>query len=228
MLTREQDSMKRTLKSEKEKLKTMNFKEKCVYIFDYYKFPIIAIIAAIAIISYIIYAYTHEKENYLSGICINTIIADEKVPYLTDNFAAYANIDTKKFNINFDPSITLSANATDEYSMASMSKVTVWIYAKTLDIILSNQEFMDYFAGHGAFEDITTVLPADLTAQLQDYFYYSANDEGQTIPVGVDISKTTFAQNLGLKSDDTFIFGIVTSSQHTDNAIEYLRYILSY
>lgn len=229
-----------SFKKEVEKIKTMNKKDIPWYIWEYYKFPIIAIVMTIVIVGMLIQGWVeNSKPNLISGAYINaptSLGSDED--YISRTFFDYLDKDPKKNNMSIRTNLNLSTdpNTIDQMSMATTQIISAQIVSKDLDFISGSADVIDYYTQTPAiFFNLKEILPDDLYQSLEENFYYAQDDKGNfltdengdQVPVALDITDSHIVEGMGFLTDKLYI-GFVINSQRLDNIVEYVHYLYEY
>lgn len=215
-------------KTEKQKLSEMNGKEKWQYFKDYYSKKTIVGIIVIAFVSYFLYTVLSPKpETMLHVACANYSFSTEDIDALEQSVGEYLEIDPNTQDIVFDSTYYLS-----DSDYASAQKLSVLFFANELDLFISPESKFEEYAFSGSLSDLTEELPSDLYSALSDKFYMSQvrQDEepiseatGPSYVFGIYLDDTELFKDF--VSDDPPVLGIVVTSPHTENAIEFIRYL---
>lgn len=220
-------SFKEQYNKEKEKLSKMNTKEKMGYIWEYYKFWIIGILAAFTLIYGIVDAQIENaKPTYLYLTLVNSSMVSSGENTLMEDFASYAGIDQSKTKLNLDTSIQMDALVSDEYSMNSSAKMFAQFAAKTIDATVMNKDMIDFFNDKDAFDDLKTLLPADFYEAHKDRFITGTDSEGKEYICALDISDSVIFQKTNSYAETPY-FSIIVNSENKDNSIQFLEYLYS-
>ena len=167
-------------KEERESVKHKPLKEKIRYVLDYYKWPIIGVLAAVCILSGLIYSKVTDKEEVLNGLLLNAELygsgpAIAKSEALSEDFFKAMNLDEKKHQVHLNTSIAYSVNADPSAQIlnAQNQKIIVtYISAGNLDFITADRDTMLVFAYQGYFMDLTDILSKEDYAAYEPYFLY--------------------------------------------------------
>lgn len=167
-------------KKEREAMKTKPCKDKIEYIFDYYKGPIIAVLLAIIVISYLINTKLTAKEEVLNGILINTnsygsASYEETLSAISDEFLTSIELDTTKNDITLNTSITIGSSedsAMNYYNTESQMVVFAQIAAGAVDFMTADVDTLVSFAYRDYFCDLSDVLSDADYAAYEPYFLY--------------------------------------------------------
>lgn len=213
-----------SFQEEKKKFRTLDFKGKMQYIWDYYKLPIIVIIlAAIFITSIVQTMIKNSVEVVLNGYFINSYFSEEDTEQLAADFAAYAGINLNDVNINMDANISYNPEATDQMTYAALTKITAMIQLQEIDFIICDRKTFEYFSSMEAFTDLPSILPEVLyKTSEQDFIEATDSDTGNIQKVGLPVESTVLANAY----TEPVYFGILKNGSHTETSIRFLEYML--
>lgn len=235
-------ALKDEIKRENVKIKDMPFKKKAEYIWEYYKIPIIGLLAAVIFIVTFVRDYRiNKRPYYLDAIVINSDLAYSATNYLQDDYVKYAGVDTDTYNIAFDTSILIDEDKFDQMTMANSQKVMALFAAGELDVVMGPDSLMDRYGRMGSFMNLDPVISADLKKRLSDAGYeiyyatvYEDDDEGNSVPTdtypaGVYLDKSAYLASLEEGAFKTAndagkrpVFALAASSQRVENAMKLL------
>ena len=219
-------SMHDEIREQNAKLKDAPLKDKLAYYKEYYLKTTLVIIAAVILVGYIAYSMITAPSDTAFAAYLYNNTGSSMDTGLLDGFVEYAGIDTKEHDAYIDATMRYTSDASDYDGYMGLEKSMAVIAAKELDVIIGDQEAFDYFAKSECFADITTILPEDLLAQFEDKLYYYTNEEtGETLAVGIDVSDSPKLQEYHYYDYTTPLFGFIVNSNSLDNAVSFLRYI---
>lgn len=211
--------------SEKEKLKSMSWRDRFWYIWEYYKFHIIGAVVAVVLAVSIGTAFYHNSfDTVLHCIYLNSRAETEVNPApLEQDFAAYLELGKKELITTEISFISFDENATD-YSYASMAKITALVAAHDLDIIIGDQAAIDHYASLNGFANLSEDLSADVLALVKDRLYRAPNGDGAEYPCAIDLSNTSFATDSNLAQKPPLL-AIISNSENKDTVEQLIRYL---
>lgn len=225
-------SFKETLKSEsqkeKAKLKNMSGKDRIWYIWEYYKLHMLAA-AAILFVIYLIgnIIYNSTFTTRLSYIIINnSSIEPADFDTINQEFKDYMGYG-KKDQIIAEGSMYIRQNdMSSELEYASMAKISALVASNSLDVMIMDQDNVDYYNTLDALADLEQVLPDDLWQQVKDYAYYAPAESGEEIACAIDINSTIFPEKTGV-SITPCCLSVVKNSNQIDTTIDWIRFLLN-
>lgn len=222
----EKNRIKSEMKSEREKLKHMSFRDKLWYIGEYYKFHILGLIAILAVgwvIGTSLYRGTFDNVLYVMYLN-NPSQQDINSELLTKDFHDYMGFTDKQ--LISTESTYISFEGSSELGYAAMIKISALVASRTLDVMIGDQGNFDHYAALGGFLDLKQALPADVLALVKDRLIYAADDTGTTHALGISLDGTKFAEESHL-TQSPCILSLVSSTAHTDTSAAMIRYIFS-
>ncbi|MDD6662010.1 MAG: hypothetical protein PUE72_09895 [Lachnospiraceae bacterium] len=245
-------SIRETIREEWKKLSKLSWGERIVYIWDYYKPLMVAIAGVILAISIGVSIYHNMQINtLLNAYFINCNALDADGDAIASDFAAYLGGIGEKDEIHVDTMTTLDDEDMSNYGTANQMKMTAYIAAGDVDVLLLNQSAYDKYDGSGAFADLTTILTKEQLADWSDLLVYgevekqteseadtTSSDTAETIsaqentsggtevPVALKMQDALVIKEFNAYYDEPVYAVILGNSKHTDTAVEFLDYLL--
>ena len=241
-------SIRETIREEWKKLSKLSWGERIVYIWDYYKPLMVAIAGVILAISIGVSIYHNMQINtLLNAYFINCNALDADGDAIAADFAAYLGGIGEKDEIHVDTMTTLDDEDMSNYGTANQMKMTAYIAAGDVDVLLLNQSAYDKYDGSGAFADLSTLLTKEQLEQWSDLLVYgevekqtesgadtdktdsetSGNTSGGTeVPVALKMQDAPVVKEFNAYYDEPVYAVILGNSKHTDTAVEFLDYLL--
>ena len=247
--TEELSAVESEHKSEREKLKNLKGFKKVEYIWDYYKIPIIIVLAAVLLGGTYIHDILAQKDAVLYTTLVNLDYDDVLEEKLDARFISdYLQRDPKKEEVALGVLTYLSDSDLDhadtQYAMAMQTRLLADLNAHLIDVVLMNEKAFEGFASSGFLLELDDLLDSEdpelrnllqkdlkkATVILSDNhsevllnpeLEYEAVTEEQV--VGIDVSDWAFFSDAGFPS--SIYLGIITNSPRTEKALEYIRYL---
>ncbi len=206
-------------------LKPMNWKERIVHLWTYYKwvgFTVLAIAAAISIV----YGAITTTDPLFNGATVNLMLTEDGRAYITDSWKERLSDDPKDRVelvqlVNPDDAVMMGQDA-----VSATLQLSIMITAGELDYILMDKEFLGDFSTQEAFADLREILTDEQLKQLGNRVcYYS--DGTNSYPMAVDISQTEFVQNCMSYTEAAFV-AFPGNTEHMELADDFLEYLFSW
>lgn len=222
------EQFKQEAAAEKEKFSRMSLSDKLWYIWEYYKFHILALILAVALIGTVgssVYRNIYYS-NALYGYVLNNYSETpfDSTPY-NEGFAEHMGF-TRYEQLFLESSYVSYGDAATEYSYATMAKISALLAARDLDFMIMDEENFLHYMEMDAFADLEQILPDDLLAAAEGRLLYATDSAGNSRAYAISVADTGFAESSHLTQDCRYL-GILTNSQRTETAIAFLRYVLT-
>ncbi|MCR5403319.1 MAG: hypothetical protein K6E91_05780 [Butyrivibrio sp.] len=263
-------SVNEEIREQQKKLKDMTLKARIAYFWEYYKIHTIIAVAAIIFIVTIVRDIANNKPYALYAMFINVEATDSQYA-LQDGFAEFAGIDTAGEAVLVDTNANFLSSTTDSSAVATSEKAMAVISAKTLDVMLADENSFAHFAGQETFMPLTEYFSQDelkelsgrifymdqslidylMSDQYTDYILTNKYDESNKyaklaaeyqetfvfpimdyedmenpVPVGIILENSAPLTDTGAYVTKTPIAGIVTNTQHKDNAKKFIQYLM--
>lgn len=244
-------SIRETIREEWRKLSKLSWGERIVYIWDYYKPVMVAIAGVILVISIGVSIYHNMQINtLLNAYFINCNALDADGDAIASDFAAYLGGIGDRDEIHVDTMTTLDDEDMSNYGTANQMKMTAYIAAGDVDVLLLNQSAYDKYDAAGAFADLGTLLTKEQLEQWSDLLVYgevekqtesetdtASSDDGKEtssaqdttsaeVPVALKMQDAPVIKEFNAYYDEPVYAVILGNSKHTDTAVEFLDYLL--
>ena len=232
----------------KELFSQMGFKDKLIYIWDYYKWWIIGTVALVAVtVSMVTTIKENSKPVYLSIEMINTYLGNDSSNTVEEDFIKELGIDTEVYNTSFGFDMILSNDAADAGMMGFRERLIANYAAATLDVVIAPKKIIEGAANCDNYARLDEILPQDLIDELKDreyeFYYFDPlsddieDDEGDDLEpyfAGVYLDTCSYLNNMGENGayptaendEDKVIFTITANGPCHEHAAEFLRFLI--
>ena len=216
-------------KTEAEKLRPMNAKQRAGYILHYYRFWIAGVLLLLAVGFYIGDAVVQsQKEILLQGFFTNDAYNLFPAESIEKDYAATQDL-TRRQRIVFDDALYIDLGGeASEYTAASNGKLVAYTMTHELDFVVTSDEVLVYYKDSMPMKDLREILPADLQQQLGGALYTATDSEGRQSSIAVDMTRSRFVAGTGADADPrvehTYYLFVPESAPHTEQIVSFLRY----
>ena len=194
---------KKPVKEQMTPFKDLTFSEKVHYIWEYYKyFMLAAVLVIIAVVSFVI---SFQRNNYTTAFSM--VIIDGKMTgydtgtdAITTGFTRYLGIDGKKERVECDYNYSLIPKLLDQDVSASFST--------------DKEPFLT---------DLREVLTDKELETLAGKIIYYTKEDGTKIPIALDLTDTKIKTETDFTMDNP-CYGIVVTAPNLENAVAFIRY----
>lgn len=214
---------------EREKLKSMTFRKKLSYIFDYYRWQIFLTVCAVVLVLFLCDVfYQGTKENVILGFATNDDWRLFDTDTVTSQFADYLGIDASKERIVFDASLYVDLDSSVDYVVGSQGQIAATTANQSLDFLITTPDLAEHYASLLPLKDLEDFLPEDMKEDLGDALTTFTNADGSAQVCAIDLSESRFmkrAWNNPVYEGLTPFYLIVTDfSPHPDAVLSFIRY----
>lgn len=201
-------------------------KEKGIFIWDYYKIPIISIIIVLTICITVITNALIKKPIVMYTVLLNSdsqlVEADESI-FIEVLKKAGVDVENKEVDINDYLSLGISE---DEKSDVETLQVLNALFSITdLDLFVSFKDQFDLFIDKDAFADLSLLIDKDILDKHQDDLYIYKNSNGEKIVGGIILHDNSLLHEAGYYHNDVVV-GAVANGVNLENAIYFIKQLL--
>ena len=201
-----------TLKEDRQKMKGKPFKEKAGYFFDYYKWPVIIVLALAIWIGATVWQKVTAPDIRLTGVLFNTnhLLAEDQLQALIDGFSQELELEPDKETILLHTDLTyFEEEGFTSQNYESLHILSTWILAGEVDFIIADASMMEQLAAKGYLLEITDPAPG---WQMRSSYL-------------LDVSSSPILQSIYGDLSHRLTLGIATSAQHTDTLLALIEYL---
>ena len=219
---------KKPVKEQMTPFKDLTFSEKVHYIWEYYKyFMLAAVLVIIAVVSFVI---SFQRNNYTTAFSM--VIIDGKMTgydtgtdAITTGFTGYLGIDGKKERVECDYNYSLIPKLLDQDVSASQQKIYTLASTGSIDGYIASADYIDYFSTDKEpfLTDLREVLTDKELETLAGKIIYYTKEDGTKIPIALDLTDTKIKTETDFTMDNP-CYGIVVTAPNLENAVAFIRY----
>lgn len=213
----------------REKWDKMTKDQKREHIWEYYKIPIVAVLAVIAVLIWFTYIDLTHVDPLMDVIMtdMDEELLDDSAyqEFLKENdYEAYIGAVSLNQNLYFyldDPD-----NSNYETNGTSYQILYGMISSKTQEILFSQPKVFGVCAAEGAMMDLSRVLPQELLDLHEERLLYVVDEEtGEKYPYGVNVEGNPWMEQVqkGYKG----YVGIIKTTDAPEMAIDFIVYFLN-
>lgn len=204
-------------------LRRLDKTERCYYIWDYYKFPILVIGLTILLVSTFCMSSNDMIDPALHVVLINAENQDN---------SRFTNLlreteESKLPNVNITDTYSLDMASGAESNIATMQVLAGQFAVGDMDLFVADEDAFEVFAVQNGFADLGGLLPQELLAQLGNDVYCYVNDAGLKVIAGLWLHEGSLFHRAGYYHGDVLV-GIVASSQNLEEASSIVEFLIRY
>lgn len=217
-------SVKQVIREELKKLSTLTWGQRFVYVWDYYKLLMAAVLLVIALISLGVTIYKNKQLNQLLTVYMvncNSIVLNSKE--ISDEFITSIGGISEKDVIRVDTTVYLSDDGS-QYSMANQVKITAMVSSGNVDLMLMDPEMFSIYAEQDYFRDLSEVLSEE---QMKKWSDLLITDEKTGKIQGIDLTEAPALQKREAYFGDTVYGGVILNSTRLEFCDDFFEYLMS-
>ncbi len=202
----------------------MTLNQKVEHIWEYYRFHILIIFAAVIVLGSVIFNIAAYREPDLQVVMIDVLEQRESEQQGFDNFLDAYQYDKTDTVIDLNTSIKFATNAEASYISAQL--LTATILAGDVDVFFWSDDGFSAYLEQGTLMDLSQVLSAQLLAQYEDSIVYMTGEDGEVYPCAIRLQDNPWVTGNGYYSNCYFgIFSKAENLQIVSDLAEYLLQI---
>ena len=181
-------SLRERAGAEKQKIHGMTREKALRYIWTYYKIPIVGILVFIFLVIYFIHAFLNRPEDTILHVTFVNCYDDvsEKSDFHKE-FLEYADFQ-ETGEVIFDSNVFFDLSKDSDYANTYFQKTVAYLEAGTTDALICQETNMKGMAKGGRVLNLEDERSAGIYEKYKDRIVYYTTEEGEVIPVAVDIS----------------------------------------
>lgn len=210
---------------EKKTFKTMTIGEKLEHIWEYYKLVILGIVAAVALIIYVIVkAVTPEPDVVMNAVLVNANSFDVQEENCFQRYLKENNYDLESETINVNASMYLDSTNDAQTSAVSYQVLVAMTMVGEIDLLIGDEGVINMMgSGHGLYE-VEDILPAEIFEKYKEQFYTVEDSEtGETYVCGIWLPEGN-----ALKQDGYYVGEVLAAIPYTAENMDAAKDVLLY
>lgn len=211
------------MKTNKEKFKSMDTKQKLQYIWDYYRFTILGTIIGVLLVGNLAYTMLKPKPNF-----DNHLIVTSMMTLNTDK----EELDRTYFKENFNSDIyyiPADWNVIDQSTIINDQMMMLKIQVREADVFAMSQARFDRYMEIEGFdpfmplEEVPEFKPI-LEAHQDNLVMGKNSEDGKEHVYGIKVEKTNAFQGANIL--EPLVISLINPPKNMEKAIEVVNYIL--
>lgn len=215
------EKLRHFLQSEKEKLRTLNRRQRLQYFWDYYKLPIGAVLLAAAMLIYTLCYNAGPGKIDLNAVLVNAREGDSTLFSQALQAGGW-----KSPQVRVDTTLTYT-NAAElaEEDVATIQVLFAQFTMGDMDLFAANPEVFQRYTDHDGFENLGLLLPQQLQQDHPERLIRYTTEDGQEKIGGILLESGSPLHTGGYYSGPVAV-GIVSRCEHLDEALAVIEFLL--
>ena len=218
--------LKDRLNKDRQTLRALAPKERAVFIWDYYKIPILAAACTLVLLVMALVSWAGRKDIAMYAVFLNSDAGVVQTqPEKLDALLAEAGMDMDGRTIDITADLTLGTGYNSDTDGQTIQVLAAMFGISGLDVFAADQASFERYAVQDAFVDLSLFLEEALyeTEICRPYSYEDAN--GQRIVGGLVLSGGTLHE-AGYYHGEVVI-GVAANAQNLEEAVAFVRQLLT-
>ena len=217
-------NLKKRWKADREALKKLSGREKWLFVWDYYKIPLIALCCVIFLTAITLLTNAGREEVALYAVFVNSDRSfEEPDSALLDALAERAGIPMEGRTVDVTANLTLGQDLNEAYDAQTVQVLGALFGISDLDLFASDQAVFERYAQQDAFADLSVLIDRELLAGADLYTY---TVEGKTVTGGIVLHSGSALHEAGYYHGDVIV-GAAINAEHLEEAVAMLRQLLA-
>lgn len=222
---------KREDKTEKEKWKDLDGKGKWKYFSQYYLLKVVIAVLVLAVIVYTVWSILKPKTPVAFYMAyVYGQIDKEKAEDVIAEFAEKSGIDRENEQV-----VISDEFYTDQYNgLSATEKLISFSYTNQLDLVVADEDVFEKLAASGNMMNIESFLGDELYKEIEDKvfkcgysdIYLDGEEDSNEYPFGFYVKDNEIYKAIGCTELENPVVGVIASSVHSENAINFIKYML--
>ena len=196
--------------------------EKAAFVWDYYKYPIIAAGVFLIILILVLLNNIGRDKIAMYMVMVNSDAAyvecdDSGIQRLLSD----SDFDTDGRKIDINTSYTIGTRGSSSSDMETIQVLTALFSISDLDVYVADRDWFDYFAKEGGYADLSLLIDKNLLSEHEDLLYYTEDSNGNRTLSGMIIPENSVFRKAGYYHDDA-ILGVVARGENLEAAVAFV------
>ena len=216
-------NLKKRWKADWEALKKLSGQEKWLFIWDYYRIPLIALGCVMILTAITLLTNAGREEVALYAVFVNSDrTLEEPDSTLLDALAERAGIPMEGRAVDVTANLTLGQDLNEAYDAQTVQVLAALFGISDLDLFAADEAVFEGYAQQDAFADLSVLIDRELLAGADLYTYTL---EGKTVTGGIVLHSGSALHEAGYYHGDVIV-GAAVNAEHLEEAVAVLRQLL--
>lgn len=218
--------LKDRIRADREVYASLNKESRRLFLWDYYKIPILAAAAAVLLLTVAIVNWAGRRDIAMYAVFVNSDTGlVETEPEKLDALLAQGGVDMEGKTIDITADLSLGRDPNQETDGQTIQILAAMFGISGLDLFAADQEVFDRYAVQDAFVDLSLFLEPELYEASGCEPYWYENGEGRTILGGIVLKPGSALHEAGYYHADVVI-GVAANAENLDEAVEMARQLV--
>lgn len=218
--------LKERMRADREVFRTLNREERLLFIWDYYKIPILSAAVTLALLVMVLVSWSGKKDVAMYAVFVNSDAAVVQTqPELLDALLTQAGVDMDGKTVDITADLTLGRDYSNDTDGQTIQILASLFGISGLDTFAAEQETFDRYATQDAFVDLSLFLEPALYEKAGCAPYRYGNGEGREIMGGIVLYPGSALHEAGYYHE-AVIIGVAANAQNLEEAVAFVKQLL--
>lgn len=201
-------------------------RDRLLFLWDYYKIPILAVVCAAALILISVVTGTGRRNVAMYAVMVNTTACGDDVDAEALNrLLADAGVDMNGKTVDITADLHLGREL-DELGDAQTVQVLAALFGISgLDFFAADLPVFEKYAVQDAFADLSVLIDPEILARHSDDLCYYESQDGRMVLSGILLHSGTALHEAGYYAGDVVV-GIAANAENMEEALQFLIRLL--
>ena len=219
---------KQRLQADREIFRSLSKEEKPLFIWDYYKIPILSVVIALVLTVTALISWAGKKDIAMYAVFVNSDVSVvEAQPEMLNALLAESGTDMDGKTIDITADLTLGQNYSNETDGQTIQILASLFGISGLDVFAADQASFERYSSQDAFVDLSLFVAPELYEQSGCTPYRYANSEGREILGGIVLHPGSALHEAGYYHDD-IIIGVAANAENLEAAVAFVTRVLQH
>lgn len=215
------------LRQDRETLKRLEPKARLLFIWDYYRLPILAVAVSLALLIAAVGFNMGRSRVAMYAVFVNTDQTGEETDAaLLDAFLENAGADMAGRRIDVTDNLTLGRPQSEMYDGQTIQVLAALFGISDLDLFAADEPVFRRYADQNAFADLSRLIEPGLLEGHEEELYYYDTEEGQRVLGGIVLHPGSVLHRAGYYHTD-IVVGAAINGENIEEAVLFIRALLA-
>ncbi len=214
------------LKADREVYASLSKENKILFIWDYYKIPIIGVSAALVLGLLAVLTWAGKRDVAMYAVFVNSDVSVVQTnPEQLDALLTRGGVDMEGKTIDITADLTLGRDDFQETDGQTIQVLAALFGISGLDVFAADQDAFDRYAVQDAFVDLSLFLEPELYQAAGCRPYWYENSEGRSVLGGIVLEAGSALHKAGYYHTDVVV-GVAANAENLEAAVTFVQQLL--
>lgn len=216
--------IKKRLKLDRQAFSQLNRHDRLVFLWDYYKIPILALVCAAVLTAVTVLTTASRGKVAMYAVFVNTA-SPEGDRQALEALLAQGGVDMSGRRVDVTADLHLGQGLEETGNAQSIQVLAALFGISGLDFFAADQTVFDMYAKQEAFVDLAFFLDGETLERHREDLCYYPDAAGQPVLMGIRLSPGSGLHRAGYFLADVVV-GVAANAQNMEEAVCFLRQLL--